>query len=338
MGKTTIEVDEAVRDRLRAYKDSHGMTYDGAIDRLLTTVGEPVPTDGNANSFRERGGTIYESDIITPPETAGMCAFHEHFMGYNYQPVVFGVDREADPTWEDFRAALTGLHQYLPNDVTRTSFSIHQYDKAWYGYGLESFIEALETREARYEQAALEDPHHSETAVYLCITEWGTVCIGLQASSKRANHLTIRFLTDGVPLTPHPYAAMAQQIDRDLSTAHNLDIESATVTDRRELKDTEIVDTITRDPDRYDGPIVRGLIIQNPFYDNLTKLRRVTDKSDYFKEITTYEHIPCYLAGHHPAGETHDYELKEFTLHSNFNLTSGFSFINVECRGDTLYN
>lgn len=340
MGRTTIEIDEAVRDRLRAYKDSHGMTYDGAIDQLLAQVGEPVPTDGNESLRQEQIGTVYESDIITPPETAGMCTFHQHFLSYNFQPVVFGGDGEADLSWDDFRTALDGIRQYLPTDVKQNSFSIHQDGSgAWYGYGLESFVTALENRKQRYERAGITDPHHSETAVYLCDTEWGLVCIGLQGTTQRASHLTIRFMTYGVPLSPHPYASLARQFDLDLTNARqNRDIEHVSIENRDALDEAEIVDTITRDPDRYDGPIVRGLIIRNPFYDDLDRLRTVTDNTSPFKEITTYEYIPCYLAGHHPASEDHDYKLRKFTMHSYCDLTSGFGFTNVECRGETLFN
>jgi hypothetical protein len=35
MGRTTIQVDEAVRDELRSYKADKGVTYDGAITVLL---------------------------------------------------------------------------------------------------------------------------------------------------------------------------------------------------------------------------------------------------------------------------------------------------------------
>jgi hypothetical protein len=35
MGRTTVEVDEEVRDELRSYKADHGHTYDEAIIELL---------------------------------------------------------------------------------------------------------------------------------------------------------------------------------------------------------------------------------------------------------------------------------------------------------------
>lgn len=35
MGRTTVEVDEEVRDELRSYKADHGLTYDEAIIELL---------------------------------------------------------------------------------------------------------------------------------------------------------------------------------------------------------------------------------------------------------------------------------------------------------------
>lgn len=35
MGRTTVELDEAVRDELRSHKADHGLTYDEAFIRLL---------------------------------------------------------------------------------------------------------------------------------------------------------------------------------------------------------------------------------------------------------------------------------------------------------------
>lgn len=46
MGRTTIELDEDVRDELRRYKAQDGQTYDEAIIELLEAVGwldEGVP-------------------------------------------------------------------------------------------------------------------------------------------------------------------------------------------------------------------------------------------------------------------------------------------------------
>jgi len=39
MGRTTIEVDERVRNELRSYKADHGLTYDDAILTLLLQDG-----------------------------------------------------------------------------------------------------------------------------------------------------------------------------------------------------------------------------------------------------------------------------------------------------------
>lgn len=334
MGRTTIEVDDSVRDRLRDYKDSHGMTYNGALNRLLTSVGEPLPPDGNGEALQKHIGTIYECDIRTPPETRGVCTFHERFPTSNVQPVVFGGDGDVGLAWDDFRATIEGIAQYLPTNMKQSSFSIHQDGgKAWYGYGLGSFVNALENRDNRYEEAGVVDPHHSETAVYLCTTEWGLVCISLQAKSQKANHLTIQFMTDGVPLSPHPYKTMAQYLELDLTNAHDQEIKRVEFENRRDIDEAEIVDTITRDPGRYGDPFVHGLIIKNPFYDDREKLQRVTDESGYFNAITTYKHIPFYFGGNHPPDEPYDYELQRVTMRSRCDLTSGFTFTNVECRG-----
>ena len=39
MGRTTVELDETVRNELRSYKADHGLTYDAAVLRLLKTSG-----------------------------------------------------------------------------------------------------------------------------------------------------------------------------------------------------------------------------------------------------------------------------------------------------------
>lgn len=51
MGRTTIEVDEAIRDELRRYKAQDGDTYDEAISKLLTQASgwDPDVTIQNHN-------------------------------------------------------------------------------------------------------------------------------------------------------------------------------------------------------------------------------------------------------------------------------------------------
>ena len=36
MGRTTVELDESVRNELRSFKADHGLTYDEAVIQLLT--------------------------------------------------------------------------------------------------------------------------------------------------------------------------------------------------------------------------------------------------------------------------------------------------------------
>lgn len=55
MGRTTIEVDEEVRDRLRRYKSIEGQTYDEAIEELLDMAPWVDPIAG-------------EEDVLDVPE------------------------------------------------------------------------------------------------------------------------------------------------------------------------------------------------------------------------------------------------------------------------------
>lgn len=337
MGRTTIEVDDAVRDKLRVYKNSHGMTYDGAITRLLATAGEPIRSDENVGTLRDDSNEIHYSDIITSPDKVGLCSFHENFLSNTTYPVGFGGNGEAHLSWEEFHEALEGLSQYLPNGAESGSFAIHQDGGAWYGDGLGTLFSALENQDDRYDQAAIDDPETVELAVYLCQTKWGMVCLGLQLPSPHRVNATIQFVTDGIPFTQYPYAMMAQQLDLDFTNAAPQTIHSVTGEHLRTPSDLEIQGTLTHAEKRHNGPIVSGLLIRNPFYDDLDRLRTATDGSERFDALTTYEQIPCYLSGHHPAGETHEYELKSLTLHQT-DLTTGFSFINVECRGKTRFD
>lgn len=47
MGRTTIEVEDVVRDELRSYKADNGLTYDKAILQLLRESGWKFRHVGN---------------------------------------------------------------------------------------------------------------------------------------------------------------------------------------------------------------------------------------------------------------------------------------------------
>lgn len=55
MARTTVELDEQVRDELRSFKADHGLTYDEAVIRLLKESGHgfrhlrPNEHEGNDN-------------------------------------------------------------------------------------------------------------------------------------------------------------------------------------------------------------------------------------------------------------------------------------------------
>jgi hypothetical protein len=47
------------------------------------------------------------------------------------------------------------------------TFSIQQLGRAWYGFGAQNFLDAIENWEQRYSKAKLKSPHHSEDLVFL---------------------------------------------------------------------------------------------------------------------------------------------------------------------------
>lgn len=64
MGRTTIEVNEKTRDRLRRFKAIDGLTYDEAIDELLNAYQQgPSGADAaDVTESRENSGVDAECD------------------------------------------------------------------------------------------------------------------------------------------------------------------------------------------------------------------------------------------------------------------------------------
>jgi len=82
-------------------------------------------------------------------------------------------------------------------------FSIHQSGEGWFGFGLEAFISAVKSQEARYDELKWNSYHHSEELAYLDRLEGGgLVCLTSRQGTRR-NYLHsthVEFYFPGMPV------------------------------------------------------------------------------------------------------------------------------------------
>lgn len=86
MGRTTIEVDESTRDRLRVWKAERGVTYSEALEELLDRAEEPVDagagerapsgasSDGGERIRCEHCGNVWTTTSEAPRPSCSMCS------------------------------------------------------------------------------------------------------------------------------------------------------------------------------------------------------------------------------------------------------------------------
>lgn len=68
MATTTVKLDEVIRDKLQAYKNDHGMTYNGAIMRLLEIAASQEDEDDNESGTEQTKSSITTAETGVPVE------------------------------------------------------------------------------------------------------------------------------------------------------------------------------------------------------------------------------------------------------------------------------
>ena len=215
--RTTVEISEPIRDRLRKLKKDRGQTYDAALDAMLTAHGYPDETPVDTE-YR-----FVDSDLVFHCESSPsdpVCVYTPPFSVR--EPYLYESARETQ--FAEFLEDFKPLMEYfgLTNKKRRRagSFVVSQDGNNWFGRGLDNFLETCSNQEQRYETVGDIDPHHSERAVYVYHGKGATLLIYGQPSARSdSNHIRhggLTLLTNGCP-TRNKFINLLDRVPTDMS-------------------------------------------------------------------------------------------------------------------------
>lgn len=197
--RTTIELSEEVRDRLKDFKNEQNMTYDDAVDDILSMVGHPnkSPIDAEYRYLDPDSVFRCESSKSKP-----LCVFTKPYRakeGYLFRS-------RKTITLNEFLEQLTPIfrHYKLYHDNRRHagSFVVNQGGHNWIGWGIDNFLKTCSNQDERYE--GLEDlkTHHHESAVYIYNSQEKLIIFGQPYAYSDKTYIKragFYLLTSGIP-------------------------------------------------------------------------------------------------------------------------------------------
>lgn len=198
--KTTVEMSESVRNRLREMKNERHQTYDTVLNQMLSAFGYPdnTPIDSEYRFTDPEYVFRCETDSVYP-----LCVYTSPYVksdSYLYES-------QAD-TLNDFLGDFEPLMRYFGLYYNKRqhagSFVVHQDGYNWFGLGFDNFLNTCSNQEERYAEIDNLEPHHYEMAAYVYHGEGATLLISGQPNAgfdedylKRAE---ITLLTHGCPI------------------------------------------------------------------------------------------------------------------------------------------
>ena len=220
--KTTVEISESVRDRLREMKDERHQTYDTVLDQMLSSFGYPdnSPIDSEYQFtdpecvFRCETDSDYPLCVNTTPYVNS-----EAYL-YNSQPDTL------NDFLNDFDPLMRYFGLYYNKRQYAGSFVIHQDGYNWFGLGFDNFLEACSNQKERYGNIDDLDPHHNEMAVYVYHGDGATLLIYGQPNARfDKDYLKqggITLLTYGCP-TRRDFINLLEQVPLTMSNGLSWD-------------------------------------------------------------------------------------------------------------------
>ena len=209
-------------------------------------------------------------------------------------------------------------------------FRIQQLSHAWYGFGVNDFLEAIGNSEERYAEAKLRSPHHSEDLHYVDLA--GSTLISL-SSRQRVGDSTflhgseLEIQLAGIPVdlsnleelakrTGNPQA-LIETISR--SGLHSTHFRAGNV----KLVPVQRMTTIDHGQEW-----VSGIVAKNPF--SVSRMRRLGSQlGDFFpRHLAKPKYLLCAMDQWHPI---HD-EVSNLSVSSIFGIWIGHApVLNVRC-------
>ncbi len=193
------------------------------------------------------------------------------------------------------------------------SYSIQQTSTSWFGLGAATFVRDVSRWEERYAVGRLKNAHHTEDIAYFDLFQEGWVIVtarhhvrGKPDSCFSSGECTIQL--SGVPVDTTAYMRLCREtnnLDARFVHARTCDFYSVRLAQEHCLKVRgEIVNR-----DNTDGPMVTGLIVENPFFNAAEAPMELLSRGAEcpFRHVTEVEYLVCYLADWLDHGDVVDY-------------------------------
>jgi hypothetical protein len=210
------------------------------------------------------------------------------------------------------------------------TFSIQQLSHAWYGFGAQNFLDAIENWEQRYSDAKLKSPHHSEDLVFL--DRSGSSLIAL-SSRQRIGHSTFLHASEleiqlpGIPVdltriqelarkTGNPDAFFQTNLGSGLHSAHFK---------AGQLKLVPLSKIISAD---HGEEWVSGIVAKNPF--TASRMKRLAgDLGEFFpRHLPQPKQLLCTVSDQYLSRD----EVSNLSVRSVFGTWIGHvPVLNVRC-------
>jgi hypothetical protein len=207
----------------------------------------------------------------------------------------------------ELRAVLGILHSEL-GLANKGSFLIHQTTggHSWCGAGALNFLRQIPRWRARYGEAGVDRPHHSEELTYIDRTRDGLLAATLrQRVGRRAflhsGEVTLRI--PGIPVGTSPYVDLCSASDNAL--AHFCPVDYKTFFMRRLAKRHRLV--VASKIVDLRGSTVTGIVAKNPFLRKRAACEKLTKEDSPLRRLYASDLLVCSLKDIHSTDDDADY-------------------------------
>ena len=293
------------RDALRTYSGAMFWRSEGAPPNSFRIKSAPdVFRMGNETVHRVKCTTGID-DVLFSNETLDFQA-RQLSAGYS-------LYMRVDPgTISELRRLLHVAEKKL-GLTTDSSFSIHQREVGWFGFGRDSFLTAIEKRELRYRELNWDNYHHSEELGYVSrIENGGVFCLSSRQSTTEGNHIhttEIEILLPGIPVDMDRIKAFCRLMHNPEARIESIREYPIKTHRFRPRVEVEPVGEILSDS--HGRKWVSGLVVKNPFFGKRPPFAESNASEHIFRMLSNYEILFCTLGSWHHTGVRMDhYQLR----------------------------
>jgi len=302
-----ISFDELLgekRDALRTY--AHAWFWDGAADSVRSSHMRSGPDVIQLRNERKNWllCTTGDNDLLFCNEGLDFRARH--------RGAVFSLYLRLDlRTVADLQRILRAAERQL-GLKNEGSFSIHQRDVGWFGFGVENFITAVENQRSRYTELNWDSYHHSEELGYIDRIETGGLfCLSSRQATSAKNHLhtsEIEILIPGIPVEMdrvRRFCHLTGNPEAMLETVGEYPIKFRGFAPKVEVKPVATIVSHSQGEEW-----ASGLVVKNPFLRRTPPFAEAGSVKEPFWLLSRHELLFCSLRSwHNPSVQMDHYEL-----------------------------